>query len=194
MSDPETANQPLLGASSQQTAVNVGAPAQGPRSSRAYKVAGFTFLACVLIVGQATIAYFLLSQRSDIKSLEEQNKKFNLEMTQGRSVSMPARKHMAMNGLPALMDVTMDEEASTAGQGKTAGPLTICQLEARGLVPVKVPDFRPTCDEQGLYKVQQCHMGQCWCVDPTNGELIYDANCASPVFSGGLLTMTDADA
>ncbi|XP_061600972.1 uncharacterized protein LOC133463444 [Cololabis saira] len=194
MTDPNNPHQPLLGAAVQQTAVDVGAPAQGPRSSRAYKVAGFTFLACVLIVSQAAIAYFLLSQGSDIKSLEEQNHKFNVEMTQGRSVSMPGRKHMAMNALAPMMDVSMDEEASTAGQGKTAGPLTICQMEAKGLKPMKVPGFRPTCDKRGLYKAQQCYMGHCWCVDPTTGQMISEgAKCAAPIFSGGLIAMTDVE-
>lgn len=56
-----------------------------PRSSRAYKVAGLTLLACVLIAGQAMIAYFLLSQRSDIRSLEEQNNKLSMQMTSGQS-------------------------------------------------------------------------------------------------------------
>lgn len=55
------------------------------RSSRAYKVAGITLLACVLIVGQAMIAYFLLSQRNDIKSLEEQSNNLKAELTKGRS-------------------------------------------------------------------------------------------------------------
>jgi len=48
-------------------------------------VAGLTLLASVLIVGQALTAYFLLSQRSDIQSLEEQNKEMNMEYTKGRS-------------------------------------------------------------------------------------------------------------
>lgn len=49
-------------------------------SSRAYKVAGITLLACVLIAGQAMTAYFLLSQGSDIKSLENQNKNLESQM------------------------------------------------------------------------------------------------------------------
>lgn len=54
-------------------------------SSRAYKIAGITLLACVLIAGQVMTAYFLLSQRSDIQSLEEQNNNMNAELTKGRS-------------------------------------------------------------------------------------------------------------
>ncbi|KAG8000247.1 H-2 class II histocompatibility antigen gamma chain [Nibea albiflora] len=79
MSDPETPNQPLL-----QAATNVPAAQRG-NSYRAYKVAGLTLLACLLIAGQAMIAYFLLNQRSDIKSLEEQNSNLQAEMTKGRS-------------------------------------------------------------------------------------------------------------
>ncbi|KAF1375531.1 hypothetical protein PFLUV_G00221170 [Perca fluviatilis] len=81
MSDPETQNQPLLAATNQQAAFN----AQGGRSSRAYKVAGITLLACVLIVGQAMIAYFLLSQRGEITSLKEQSNNLQSQMTKGRS-------------------------------------------------------------------------------------------------------------
>lgn len=55
------------------------------RSYRAYKVAGITLLACVLIVGQVMTAYFLLTQKNEIKSLEEQSNKIKSDMTRGRS-------------------------------------------------------------------------------------------------------------
>ncbi len=55
------------------------------RSTRAYKVAGIAVLACALIAGQAMVAYFLLSQRSDIKSLEEQSNNMKVELAKGRS-------------------------------------------------------------------------------------------------------------
>lgn len=55
------------------------------RSTRAYKVAGLTLLACVLIVGQAMTAYFLLSQKNDIKSLEDQNNKLESQVSQVNS-------------------------------------------------------------------------------------------------------------
>ncbi|KAM6998123.1 uncharacterized protein LKV04_006570 [Tautogolabrus adspersus] len=111
MSDPETQYQPLVGAPSQQAAINV--PAQGGRPSRAYKVAGLTLLACVLIAGQAMVAYFLLSQSSDIKSLEEQNNNLQTQLTRGRSGSVPMRMHMPMNALSDLMDVSADEVKET---------------------------------------------------------------------------------
>ncbi|KAE8280845.1 hypothetical protein D5F01_LYC21411 [Larimichthys crocea] len=160
MSDPETPNQPLL-----QAATNVPAAQRGS-SSRAYKVAGFTLLACLLIAGQAMIAYFLLNQRNDIKSLEEQNSNLQAEMTRGRSVAVPMRTHMAMNALP-VMDVSMDEDSSITDPEKPAPrQVTDCQLEAAGKKPVQVPGFRPSCDERGLYQPQQCFMTQ-WVCQPS---------------------------
>lgn len=208
MSDPEYQTQPLIGA---QTAVNVPA-AQGGRSSRAYKVAGLTLLACVLIAGQAMMAYFLLSQRGDIKSLEEQSNKMQQEMVKGRSggvakfssASAPMRMHVPMKALPELMDANLDEEASTEAPERIAPEQpTDCQLEALGLKAVPVPGFRPTCDKRGLYQAQQCFLEQCWCVNPADGEMIPgsmrtgQASCRVAVFTGGLnkvLTLSDVNA
>lgn len=53
-------------------------------SSRAYKVAGVTLLACILIAGQAMVAYFLLTQKAEIRLLEEQSDSLRSEMTWGR--------------------------------------------------------------------------------------------------------------
>ncbi|KAM4729945.1 uncharacterized protein FYW61_010364 [Anableps anableps] len=185
MSDPETPSQPLLG----QTAVNVGLPAQGPRSTRAYKVAGITLLACVLIVGQAAIAYFLIGQRSDIRNLEEQNKNINTQMAGGRSASIPMRMHIPMSPALEMMDTTMEEEASS-GTEKSTTPLTQCQLEAAGLKQGPMPGFIPRCDKLGLYFPQQCFQGTCWCVNPADGQLIVgDTSCRTSAFSGGLMTL-----
>ncbi|XP_054456521.1 uncharacterized protein LOC129092562 [Anoplopoma fimbria] len=160
MSDPEIPHQPLLEAPSQQ--------AQSGRSSRAYKVAGITLLACVLVVGQAMTAYLVFSQRNDIKSLQDQSDNLESELTKGRSVSVPMR--MPINALPKLMDVTLDEEASTEVPDKVPQQATVCQLEAAGVKPVQVPGFYPACDERGLYRAQQCFMDRCWCVNPANGQ------------------------
>ncbi|XP_013884867.1 CD74 molecule, major histocompatibility complex, class II invariant chain b [Austrofundulus limnaeus] len=188
MSDPETQTEPL-----------VGTPAQAPRSSRAYKVAGLTLLGCVLIVGQAAIAYFLLSQKSDIKSLQEQNDKINTELTRGRSASVPVQMHMPMSVMTELLDDTMEEEASAGVPGKTPAPLTTCQQEFAGLKPVQVPGFRPRCDKKGLYERQQCFMRQCWCVNPADGQQIPGSlrqgpvNCSSirAIPAGATLTLSD---
>ncbi|XP_060896099.1 insulin-like growth factor-binding protein 1 [Labrus mixtus] len=182
MSDPETQYQPLVGAPNQQTALNE--PAQGGRPSRAYKVAGLTLLACVLIAGQAMVAYFLLSQGSDIKSLEEQNNNLQAQLLKGRSNSVPMRMHMPMNALSDMLDVSADEETSTKAQGKDAPEATECQLEASGLKTVPVPGFRPKCDERGLYRPQQCFMGNCWCVNQASGNEIPGSLTRGPARCG----------
>nr|XP_046257939.1 CD74 molecule, major histocompatibility complex, class II invariant chain b [Scatophagus argus] len=196
MSDPETPTQPLIGG---QAVIGVPSPQSG-RSSRAYKVAGFTLLACVLIAGQAMIAYFLLSQRSDIKSLEEQSNNLKAELSRGRSVSVPMQMHLPMNALPEVMDDTVDEEASSTQAARQA---TECQLEAAGVKAVQVPGFRPSCDERGFYKAQQCHMDHCWCVNPVNGIQVPGslrsgpASCSTTVRAGGMskvLALPDIEA
>lgn len=53
-------------------------------SSRAYKVAGITLLACVLMAGQAMITYFLLSQSADIRSLESQSDSLRFQLNRDR--------------------------------------------------------------------------------------------------------------
>ncbi|XP_034537436.1 CD74 molecule, major histocompatibility complex, class II invariant chain b [Notolabrus celidotus] len=198
MSNPETQYQPLVGTPSQ-TAVNV--PAQGGRPSRAYKMAGLTLLACVLIVGQAMIAYFLLSQKGDIKSLQEQNNNLQSQLSKGRSVSAPMRMQMPMNALTELVDFSEEKDSSTGTPEKTEG--TECQQEAAGIKPVPVPGYRPICDERGLYQPQQCFMGKCWCVNPASGLQIPGslkrgpANCGVNFLIGGhnrVLTLPVADA
>ncbi|KAI3363403.1 hypothetical protein L3Q82_012019 [Scortum barcoo] len=181
MSDPEIPSQPLLGTPSQQPA--------GGSSSRAYKVAGITLLACVLIVGQAMTAYFLLSQRSDIKSLEDQSNDLKHELTKGRSASVPMRMHVPMNALPAMMADSVDEvkhsEASTGTPEKNTPPqATDCQLEAAGVKETQLPDFRPSCDQRGLYTAQQCFKVHCWCVNPVNGQAITGSLRQGPASCG----------
>uniref|UniRef100_A0A3Q3NNF7 Uncharacterized LOC109997356 n=1 Tax=Labrus bergylta TaxID=56723 RepID=A0A3Q3NNF7_9LABR len=178
MSDPETQYQPL-----------VGAPSHG-RPSRAYKVAGLTLLACILIAGQAMVAYFLLSQGSDIKSLEEQNNNLQAQLMKGRSSSGPMRMHMPMNALSDMLDVSADEVKETNDRFQSP-EATECQLEASGLKTVLVPGFRPSCDERGLYRPQQCFMGNCWCVNQASGNEIPGsmtkgaASCGANYLIGG---------
>ncbi|XP_028279542.1 CD74 molecule, major histocompatibility complex, class II invariant chain b [Parambassis ranga] len=200
MSDPDNPTQPLVRSPSQHTAVTVGAPAQGQRPSRAYKIAGVTLLACVLIVGQAMIAYFLLSQRNDIKALQEHNDELKQEMTKGRSASVPMKMHLPMNSMLEVVDDKISEEASTGGPEKSATP---CQLEATGLKPVQVPGFRPACDKNGLYQAKQCFMEHCWCVNLVSGEEIPGSMnqgqvvCSRAVFAGSMskvLELPDIDA
>uniref|UniRef100_A0A3Q3WLG9 Thyroglobulin type-1 domain-containing protein n=1 Tax=Mola mola TaxID=94237 RepID=A0A3Q3WLG9_MOLML len=163
--DPETPSQPLI---RDRTAGNV--EANNGRSSRAYKVAGIVLLACVLIVGQAMIAYFLLSQRNDMKSLEEQNKNLQSELKKGRSAAAPIR--MPVNTFPELMSVSMDTKCITLSPLTAPPTATACQLEAAVDKPAGPPGFRPACDELGFYRAEQCYMKHCWCVNTATGAVI----------------------
>ncbi|XP_029377516.1 CD74 molecule, major histocompatibility complex, class II invariant chain b [Echeneis naucrates] len=172
MSDPENPNQPLLRAPSQGTAANAGEGGNSRRSSRAYKIAGLTLLACVLIVGQAMIAYFLLSQRNDIKSLEEQSNSLKTQLGEGRSVAGPMQMHVPIQTL-TLTDDSVEEDSSTGAPERKVPMLgTSCWMELSGQMPVQVPGFRPACDENGQYKVEQCFHNECWCVNPFNGKQV----------------------
>lgn len=186
MSDPEIHTAPLIRAGSQETAVNVGAPAAGS-SSRAYKIAGFTLLACLLVAGQALTAYYLLTQRSDIKSLEEQGKGLKDELRKGRVASVQMQMHRPMDVMTKLIDDTVDEGPSTEAPKQGSEEATKCQLEEAGRKTpmMQLPDFRPRCDERGLYQPQQCWMSsQCWCVDTTSGEPIPNTMVIGPAQCG----------
>ncbi|XP_056291307.1 H-2 class II histocompatibility antigen gamma chain-like [Pseudoliparis swirei] len=194
MSDPEIQNQPLLAEVNQQAAT-----AQGGRSSRAYKVAGLTLLASLLIVGQALTIYFVLSQKSDVKSLREKINNLESELTKSRAVVVPVR--MSMDALSNMMDVSVDEEASTKEPEQTVTQQdTVCQLEAAGMKPVQLPGFWPACDERGLYREQQCFVRHCWCVNPADGQPLPGSLTKGPAHCGAsfpgslthLLTLPDA--
>ncbi|KAM9365340.1 CD74 molecule, major histocompatibility complex, class II invariant chain b [Pholidichthys leucotaenia] len=198
MSEPELQNQPLIGTPSQQTGEDAEAPGRGHRSTRAYKVAGFTLLGAVLIAGQALTAYFLLTQRNDIKALEQQSNQLKTDMTKGSSYSVPMRMDSPMNTMTELLDDSPDEVASTGSPEKSAS-LTTCQLEAYGLKPVQVPGFVPACDGNGQYRAQQCFQTACWCVNQANGKLIPGSmrkgpvSCNTAVFSGRLMPLSQLD-
>eukprot|EP00063_Salmo_salar_P010196 XP_013985031.1 PREDICTED: uncharacterized protein LOC106563730 [Salmo salar] len=166
----ESQRQPLIGASSEQTAIHVGTTADGS-NKRAFKIAGFTLLACLLIAGQALTAYFVLGQKNDIKDLQEESHSLKKELSQGHAAAVPMKLHVPMNTMPLLIDESADEGTST--QGPKEGSATQCQLESTGLKPASIPSFRPQCDEQGNYLLQQCldTTPLCWCVDASGKQL-----------------------
>ncbi|XP_013764845.1 H-2 class II histocompatibility antigen gamma chain-like, partial [Pundamilia nyererei] len=163
------------------------------RSTRAYKVAGLTLLACVLIVGQAMTAYFLLSQKNDIKSLEDQNNKLESQVSRVNSAPAPMKMHLPSNSL--VMSDFVDTDSSTGTPDDSSPPPTKCQLEASGVKPVQVPGFKPACEKDGLYKAQQCFESICWCVNTATGEQIDGsmrqgrANCNQSVRAGTMIRM-----
>ncbi|CAF97070.1 unnamed protein product [Tetraodon nigroviridis] len=186
--DPETPNQPLIRGNTAATE-----PANGGRSTRAYKVAGITLLACVLVVGQAMTAYFLLTQKGEIKSLEEQSNKLKSEMTKGRSAASSSQMRIPAIPIPGLFDISLDKDTEPEKKEGPANPqVTDCQLKASGMKSSGVPGFSPVCDERGFYQAEQCFMGQCWCVNPLSGDVIPgsmrngQASCSTAAVAGSL--------
>uniref|UniRef100_A0A3P8XGE1 Thyroglobulin type-1 domain-containing protein n=1 Tax=Esox lucius TaxID=8010 RepID=A0A3P8XGE1_ESOLU len=178
----EAQHEPLIRAPSEQTAINVGTTAGGS-NKRAFKIAGFTLLACLLIAGQALTAYFVLGQKGDIKNLEEQANSLKKELSKGRSVAVPMKQHASMNSMK-LMDDDSTDETSTHVH-KEDGSATKCQLEAAAAEHLGLKSFQPQCDEDGNYKLQQCwaDKGLCWCVD-TSGKALPGTIRSGPALCG----------
>ncbi|XP_056147824.1 uncharacterized protein LOC130122817 isoform X2 [Lampris incognitus] len=172
MTDPQNQTEPLIRHPSRDT-INAGAPT-ARSSSRAFMGAGLAVLACLLISAQALTAYFLFSQRDDIKSLEDQQQNLKVDMRRGRVAAMPMQMHVPLGFMTKLADVSAHEDGSTAAPGDDAASqlVTSCQLEAAGLRTGPVPSFKPRCDEQGLYHATQCWIRSCWCVDIASGKEI----------------------
>uniref|UniRef100_A0A4W5RIC2 Thyroglobulin type-1 domain-containing protein n=1 Tax=Hucho hucho TaxID=62062 RepID=A0A4W5RIC2_9TELE len=169
---PEPQREPLIGTPSEQTAIHVGTTAEGS-NKRAFKIAGFTLLACLLIAGQALTAYFVLGQKNNIKDLQEESNSLKKELTQGRAAAVPMKLHVPMNTMPFLIDDSAVEGTSSQEPKEGQGSATQCQLESAGLKPVSLESFRPQCDEQGNYLPQQCFDATplCWCVDASGKQL-----------------------
>ncbi|KAK6305695.1 hypothetical protein J4Q44_G00244750 [Coregonus suidteri] len=170
MSEPQ--RERLITAPSEQTAINVGTTSGGS-NKRAFKIAGFTLLACLLIAGQALTAYFILGQKNDIKDLQEQSKSLKKELGHGHAAAVPMELHVPMNTMQLLTDESADEGTSTQGPKEGPGSATQCELESAGLKPEGLESFRPQCDEGGNYLPQQCLDAKrlCWCVDASGKQL-----------------------
>uniref|UniRef100_A0A4W5LFT9 MHC class II-associated invariant chain/CLIP MHC II-interacting domain-containing protein n=1 Tax=Hucho hucho TaxID=62062 RepID=A0A4W5LFT9_9TELE len=78
------------------TAINVETTAGGS-NKRAFEIASFTLLACLLISGQALTAYFVLGQRNDIKAQEEQSNSLKKDLSLGLT-------DVPMSIMPVLID------------------------------------------------------------------------------------------
>lgn len=176
--------QTLLHSPSQPAAAN------GGRSTHTYKVAGLTVLACVLVMSQTMIIYFLVTESHDIKSLQEERHNLEEQLMKGSSASVRGQLPSSFGTL------TFDEKSSTGAPETTVSPqATQCQLEASGAKPAQVPGFRPQCDGRGLYQLQQCFMQACWCVNPATGEQLpgslseEEVTCSKAVHTAGLHTV-----
>ncbi|KAJ8266019.1 hypothetical protein GJAV_G00125000 [Gymnothorax javanicus] len=160
---PEQQNEPLI---SSQTSVNMG-PDGGDSNRKALKVAGITVLACALIAGQALTAYFLLSQKSQISSLEEDANSLKQKLTQRQSGSAAS---INMPVPMSSMSLMTDESTKDAKLKPELSALKPCIKQA---VEAGPNEFRPECDNLGNFLPRQCSKNPevCWCVN-ANGRMI----------------------
>ncbi|XP_035382886.1 CD74 molecule, major histocompatibility complex, class II invariant chain b [Electrophorus electricus] len=161
----ETPQGPLLRSQSQENDVPAGSQ-RGGSNRQAFKVAGLTLLATVLIVGQAFTAYMVYSQKDKLNTLERRSDRLE-ELSRRPSVMRaPMKMAVPMKTLPLVLDElnTKDMKTSSSPAPKK-DTMTQCQKQAAGLT--SADSFKPQCDENGDYLPQQCLTSPnlCWCVD-----------------------------
>ncbi|XP_058504957.1 CD74 molecule, major histocompatibility complex, class II invariant chain a [Solea solea] len=121
-------------AGSEEALVGRVSPRRGS-NSRAFKVAGLTTLACLLLASQVFTAYMLLGQKQEIHSLQKNSEKMAKQLTRSSQASSAVR--VPMNSLP-LMDLTMTNDDDSA-PSKT--PLTKLEDTAVVSVEKQLTDF-----------------------------------------------------
>ncbi|CAB1337052.1 unnamed protein product [Coregonus sp. 'balchen'] len=102
---------------------------RGASNSRAFKIAGFTVLACLLLAGQALTAYMVFNQRGQIHDMEKTNDNMRKQLRNRPPAVAPVQMHMPLFNMPRLIDFT-EEDAKTE---KT--PMT--KLEATAIVSLE---------------------------------------------------------
>uniref|UniRef100_A0A4W5LAR5 CD74 molecule, major histocompatibility complex, class II invariant chain a n=1 Tax=Hucho hucho TaxID=62062 RepID=A0A4W5LAR5_9TELE len=95
-------------------------------NSHAFKVAGFTVLACLLLAGQALTAYLVFNQRGQIHDMQKSNNNMRKQLRNRPPVVAPVKMQMPMLNTARLIDFT-DEDAKT--------PMT--NLEATAIVSLE---------------------------------------------------------
>uniref|UniRef100_A0A8C9V882 Thyroglobulin type-1 domain-containing protein n=1 Tax=Scleropages formosus TaxID=113540 RepID=A0A8C9V882_SCLFO len=119
-------------------------------NKKAFKVAGFTVLACLLIAGQAISVYFVLNQRNKLGDLEQ-------------SFSNYEKVNVPINSMPMMMDDTIDQDDKKVW--RLVVSITTCKPKCLREAMLTSHGHRPQCDMDGNYLPMQCQNKYCWCVD-----------------------------
>ncbi|XP_034399667.1 H-2 class II histocompatibility antigen gamma chain-like [Cyclopterus lumpus] len=99
-------------AGSEEVLVAPAGPTTGSSNRHAFKVAGLTTIACLLLASMVFTAYMVFDQNQEIHSLKKNAERLSKQLT--RSSQAPMRKMLIpMRSLPLLMDFTLDEDAKT---------------------------------------------------------------------------------
>ncbi|XP_069576099.1 CD74 molecule, major histocompatibility complex, class II invariant chain a [Brachyistius frenatus] len=112
-------------AGSEEDLVLPGRP-RGGSNSRAFKIAGLTTLACLLLASQVFTAFMVFDQKQQIHTLQRNSEKMTKQLTRSaQAPKAPFRMAMPMNSMPLLTDFTSDQDSV-----KTKTPLTKLQKTA----------------------------------------------------------------
>ncbi|KAI4872769.1 hypothetical protein NFI96_027006 [Prochilodus magdalenae] len=102
-------------------------------NAKAFKVAGLTLLACLLLAGQALTAYFVLGQRDHITALEHGQENLKNQLLTRRASVAPKKMQVPMNTMP-LMTALTDDDSPKQKVPLTRLQSTSFQREGSGLV------------------------------------------------------------
>ncbi|KAM9451432.1 CD74 molecule, major histocompatibility complex, class II invariant chain b [Clarias gariepinus] len=153
----------LVSAPSEQPGITMRST--GGSNKQALKVAGLTVLAALLIAGQAFTAYSVYNQSEKLSLLERRSDRLQELTIKARANRTPMKMAVPMRSFPLLVSADVSDK-KVEDAPPTKAPLTRCQQEAAGLIPISLPSFKPKCDEQGAYTPEQCWQEtHCWCVD-----------------------------
>ncbi|XP_030252735.1 CD74 molecule, major histocompatibility complex, class II invariant chain a [Sparus aurata] len=89
-------------------------PPSGGSNSRAFKIAGLTTLACLLLASQVFTAYTMFGQKQQIHTLQKNSDRMSRQLTRTPPAGAPMRMHMPMNSLPLMMDYIPDEDSKSS--------------------------------------------------------------------------------
>lgn len=93
--------------------LNPAAPRRSS-NSRAFKIAGLTTLACLLLASQVFTAYMVFGQKQQINSLERDSEKMAKQLT--RSSQAVGSMRMPIKNMPLMMDLTLDSDDDSAAK------------------------------------------------------------------------------
>uniref|UniRef100_A0A8C7ZJD0 CD74 molecule, major histocompatibility complex, class II invariant chain a n=1 Tax=Oryzias sinensis TaxID=183150 RepID=A0A8C7ZJD0_9TELE len=93
---------------------------RGGSNSRAFKIAGLTTLACLLLASQVFTAYMVFNQKQQIHTLQKSSERMGKQLTRASQAVAPARMAMPMNSLPLVSDFSEDAKTPLTKLQNTA--------------------------------------------------------------------------
>ncbi|XP_030001836.1 CD74 molecule, major histocompatibility complex, class II invariant chain a [Sphaeramia orbicularis] len=108
---------------------------RGGSNSRAFKIAGLTTLACLLLASQVFTAYMVFDQKQQIHTLQKNSEKMGKQVLRSAQAA-PMRMRVPMSSLPLMMDYVSDVDTPSS---KT--PMTKLKEDAVPTVEKQLQDL-----------------------------------------------------